>query len=214
MTTSVVPARPIGGLAVAIGAVTIIGIVAISLFFAVGGFFGPLNDLCNGAEAVLTAVLAWRLYPLYRAQSPGLARVTLSLAWLGALIALVGSVLVIFGVTGWDLAGLYTTLGYALIGMWLFGINTAVLPSQAWPRRLRLLGQVTGAIMVLGLLGGAGIPGGVDSFGAAPWWVNAGFLSGLGWILFYPFWCLWLGRLLLSNRLAPPAPTRGKAPII
>ena len=80
MTTSVVPARPIGGLAVAIGAVTIIGIVAISLFYAVGGFFGPLNDLCNAAEAVLTGVLAWRCYPLYRAKSPGLARVTLVLA--------------------------------------------------------------------------------------------------------------------------------------
>jgi len=209
MTPSNFPARSIGGLAIAIGGVTLIGIVSISLFYVVGGFFGPLNDLCNAVEAVLGAVLAWRLYPCYRSQSPRLSQFALIAALVGALVAVIGSALVIFRVTGWYLAGLYTMLGYALIGVWLFGFNASVLRNFSWPRRLVQLGRGTGAVMVAGLLSSAGIPGGVDSVGAAPWWVNVGFVGSLGWFLLYPIWCLWLGRLLLWHSVTMPVATHG-----
>ena len=64
------PSRAISRLTLAIGIVAVIGLVAISLFFAVGGFWGPLNDLSIAIEATLCAVLAWMLHPVFRIWSP------------------------------------------------------------------------------------------------------------------------------------------------
>src|SRR5262245_61607314 len=132
MAASTFPSRSVGWLAFAIGAVTLLGIVSIVLFFAVGGVFGPLNDVCNGVEAILSAALAWTLYPLHREQSPRLGSFALCVAFIGALIATIGSALIIFDFTGWYLAGLYTMFGYALVGVWLFGLNYAALRSFTW----------------------------------------------------------------------------------
>jgi hypothetical protein len=207
MTPSSFAARRIGGLAIAIGGVTLIGIVSIILFFTFGGVFGPLNDLCNGVEAILTAVLAWRMYPWLRSHSQRLSLFTLVAAWAGAFIASIGSALVILGFTGWYLAALYTMVGYALVGLWLLSVNYAALQSFSWPRRLAQLGLATGVFMTVGFLAGPGIVGGVDAVDAAPWFVNVGQLGGLGWFLLYPIWCLWLGRLLLSQIVARPITT-------
>jgi hypothetical protein len=199
MTPSNIPTRSIGGLAIAIGGVTVIGTVSLILFFAVGGSFGALNDVCNGVEAILSAVLAWALYRLYRAQSARLSLFALIAAWVGALIAVIGSALIIFDFTGWYLAGLYTMFGYALVGVWLFGLNAAALRSFSWPRRLVQLGLVTAACMAVGFLAGPGILGGLDDTDTAPWFVNVGLLGSLGWMFLYPCWCLWLGRMLVTN---------------
>jgi hypothetical protein len=208
MAASNFPSRPLGWLAIAIGAVTLLGTVSLTLFFAVGGAFGLLNDLCNGLEAILSAALAWALYPLYRAQSARLSGLALIAACVGALIAVIGSALIIFDFTGWYLAGLYTMFGYALFGVWLFGLNYAMLQSFLWPRRLAQLGLLTALCMAVGLLAGPGIPGGLDDPQAAPWFVNLGLLGSLGWMFLYPFWCLWLGRLLMSNSATPPLVTQ------
>ena len=53
--------------------------------------------------------------------------------------------------------------------------------------------------MAVGFLAGPGILRGVESMGAAPWWVNLGFLSGPGSFVLYPVWCLWLGRRLVAH---------------
>lgn len=186
MTPSHFPARRIGGLALATSGVTLIGIVSIVLFFTVGGIFGTLNDLANVVEAILSAVLAWALYPVYHAHAPRLSRCTLITAWLGALIATIGSALIILDVTGWYLAGLYTMAGYALAGVWLFGLNHAALQSSLWPRRLAQLGQLTAVCMAIGFLSVPGILGGIDSVDTAMWFVSLGLLGSLGWLLLYP----------------------------
>ena len=46
MAVSTFPSRLIGWLAIAIGAVTVIGIVSLMLFFAIGGVFRLLTDAC------------------------------------------------------------------------------------------------------------------------------------------------------------------------
>jgi len=199
MNASNFPTRSIGVLALAIGGVTLIGIVLLILFFTVGGGFGTLNDLCNAVEAILSAALAWNLYPWLRLHAPRLSGFALIAASLGALIAALGSALIIFDFTGWYLAGLYTMFGFALVGMWLFVLNIAVLRSFAWPRRLAQLGLLTAVCMAVGFLAGPGIPRGMDDPDAAPWFVNLGLLGSLGWMFLYPFWSLWLGRLLVSN---------------
>ena len=77
MVTSNFPSRTIGWLLIIIGGVTFLGVVSIILFFTVGGAFGLLNDLANGVEAILSAVLAWRMYPWLRSHAPRLSGFTL-----------------------------------------------------------------------------------------------------------------------------------------
>lgn len=183
----------------ATGGVGLLGIVTISLFYTVGGIFGPLNDLCNAAMALLSVGLAWRLRP-----GPGarFGRWLVGVAGLGAAIAVWGSVLVVSRRTGWYLAGLYSTLGFGFIGLWLGQLNTA---AAAWPRGLARFGRLTGAAMALGLLAVPGIARGIDAPATAPWWAHAGYLGGLGWFVLYPIWCLWLGRALAGARAAVAA---------
>jgi hypothetical protein len=177
----------------------LLGIVSLILFFIVGGSFGALNDLCNAVEAILSAALAWSLFSWLRSHAPRLSGFAQITALVGALIAAIGSVLIIFDVTGWYLAGLYSMFGFALVGVWLFILNITAPRSSWWPRRLAQLGLATAACMAIGFLAGPGILAGVDDTDAAPWLVNLGLLGSLGWMFLYPFWCIWLGRLLVSN---------------
>ena len=189
-------------LAIAIGGVTLLGVVLLILFFTFDGFFGTLNDLCNASEAILSALLAWMLYPAHRAYSPRLSQFLLTAALVGALVASIGSAFVIFDITGYFLAGLMNFFGYALVGLWLLGLNYSAQRRNGWPRRLVRFGLLSGASMAVGLLTGPGIVGRIDNPELAPWFVYVAPVASLGWLLLYPIWCIWLGRLLLSNRLS------------
>lgn len=171
------------------------------LFFTFGGFFGTLNDLCIAIEAILSALLAWMLFPAHRALSPRSSQFMLAAALAGALVAFIGSVFVIFDITGWFLAGLMNFFGYALVGLWLLGLNYLARRMDGWPRRLVQFGLVSGASMAIGLLTGPGIVGRVDDPELAPWFWYVAPVASLGWLLLYPIWSIWLGRLLLMNRL-------------
>jgi len=202
MTANNFPSRTLGWLAIAIGGVILIGDVSLILFFTVGGFFGTFNDLCIAFAAILSALLAWMLYPAHRALSPRLSQFLLSAALVGALVASIGSAFVIFDITGWFLAGLMNFFGYALVGLWLLGLNYFAKRKSTWPRYLVQFGLVSGAIMAIGLLTGPGIVGRVDDPELAPWFVYVAPVASLGWLLLYPIWSIWLGRLLLRNRFS------------
>jgi hypothetical protein len=197
MTASVFSAYTIGWVAIATGVVGLVGLVFIVLFFTVGQPFGTLNDLCIALAAILGGVLAWMLYSAHHAQSPPLSQLSLVAALAGALVAVAGSALVIFRVTGWYLAGLYMTAGNALIGLWLVGLSYSAQRSRAWPHGLAVFGLVVGVIMAVGLVAVPGILKSIPAQGSAPWYVNAGYVGGLGWVVLYPMWCIWLGRILL-----------------
>src|SRR5512139_1480119 len=151
MMTSNFPALTIGWVAIATGVAGLLALVFIILLFTVGQPFGTLNDICVGLTTTLSAVLAWTFYPQYHAQSPLFGLVTLVVALTGALVVTVGSVLVIFGITGWYLAGLYMAVGNALIGLWLLGLNYSAQHGNLWSNGLAISGMVIGAIMMLGL---------------------------------------------------------------
>jgi hypothetical protein len=187
----------IGWTAVAAGAVALIGLAFIILFTTIGQPFGTLNDLCIGLAAIFSGILAWLLYPAHHASSPHLSLLALILALAGALVVVAGSALVISGVTGWFLAGLYMTAGNALIGLWLLALSYSARLSHPWPDGLVVFGLVVGAILAVGLAAVPGIVRGIDAQDSAPWFVNAGFVGGLGWMILYPIWCIWLGRTLL-----------------
>ncbi len=196
---SAAPDSAAGLLALAVAAVTVLATVCLVLLFVVGQPFGSLNDAGIGLEAVLVAMLAWRLHALFREASPALSTLALLAAIAGAAITVWGSYLVISGRTGFVLAGLYMTFGFGLQGPWLAGLGVAALAGADWPRSLALLGTVTGAIMAAGLFAGLGIAARVDTFTGAPWHVYLGFLGWVGWTLLLPVWTFLLWRLAAAR---------------
>ena len=200
MTTSNLSTFSIGWVAIATGAAGALALAFLILLFTVGQPFGTLNDICIGVTAILSVVLAWTLYSQAQAQLPFRSGAALLLAGVGALVVMIGSVLVISGITGWYLAGLYMAVGNALIGVWLLGLSYSALQSNAWSHELTIYGIVTGAIMLLGLAALPGIFTRIDAWDAGPWYVNyIGQTSALGYLVLYPIWCLLVGRVLLGK---------------
>ena len=196
------PSRNLGWLAIAVGGVILLGDVSLILFFTISSFFGTFNDLCVAFAAILSGLLAWMLYPAHHAYSPRLSQLLLSAALVGVIVASIGSAFVIFAVTGYFLAGLMNFFGYGLVGLWLLGLNYSAQRRNGWPRRLVRFGLLSGASMAVGLLTGPGIVGRIDNPELAPWFVYVAPVASLGWLLLYPIWSIWLGRLLLTNRLS------------
>jgi hypothetical protein len=180
--------RDTGRLALAIGITAAGSAVCLATYFAVQGPFGTINDIGNAATGVLSAALAWRL----RRQIPGrAANAVVGAAIAGAGLTVAGSALVVSGTTGFFLAGLVSSVGFAGIGAWLVVLNgSGALPP--WPRRLRSLGIAAGALMTLGIAAAPGVVLGLDDMAAAPAWAWIGLVGWLGIYVAYPAWAIWL----------------------
>jgi hypothetical protein len=184
--------QAISRLALATAVVDLIGVVSLIIFFAVsGGPFGSLNDVANGMVGALSMALAW-LWVSDR--SARWSRVGLAAATAGALVMVIGSILIIFDVTGWYLAGLVSSLGSALIGIWLLVANRLHRNTPGLPRGLIMLGMTAAIFMIIGWLAVPGVVTGIDDPQLAPWYVNASLLNWMGTYSLYPAWCLWLSR--------------------
>jgi len=177
------------------------GLVFLILFFALGGDnqFGILNDISSGMFAILSGILASVLYSSYRENLKITGLILLAGAWIGVLVVLLGSVLVIFHITGWVLAGFYSVTGFAILGLWLIGLNFVALRSGLLPRRLAIYGIICGLIMQLGYAAVPGICARIDSYDGLPAFLNVLWqVAGLGSFLFM-FWCLGLYRSLVRR---------------
>jgi hypothetical protein len=126
-----------------------------------------------------------------------MSQIALALALVGAIFTIIGSILIIFGFTSFVLAGWYSGIGYALIGLWLAAFCYSLLRSETLPHNLVIFGIVAGAFMAIGLLGIPGIFAGIDSIESMPWYLYGAFLGWLGTYILYPIWAIWLGRNLL-----------------
>lgn len=188
----------VGWVALATGIASSLATVLIILFYATGGPFGTLNDIFNAVAAIFSGVLAWMLRDHFQINS-STSWITPLLAAIGAVIVVIGSILIIFDFTGWVLAGWYTTLGYSLIGMWLLAFNQDARKNRTLPSNLWMLGMVTGWLMVIGVTVIPAIMMRVDSTEATPWYVSLGYAGFVGTYLLYPMWALWLGRAILSR---------------
>jgi hypothetical protein len=184
--------RTVSRLALATAFVTLLGVVSLIIFFAVGGGpFGFINDVANGLMGLLSLALAWLWVSNRRS---GLSTLAVAAAALGAIVMVMGSILIIFDVTGWYLAGLASSVGSALIGIWLLVANRLHRRAPGLPRGLITLGSTTAIFMIIGWLAVPGVLLRIDDPQLAPWYVNAGLLSWMGTYLLYPAWCLWLSR--------------------
>jgi hypothetical protein len=183
--------RNTGRLAVAVGVVAAGSAISLATYFAMGGPFGTINDIGNAATGVLSAALAWRLR---RDSAVRTGDIAVGAALVGSALTVVGSSLVVSGATGFFLAGLVSSVGFAGIGAWLVAVNRTGAGPVAWPRRLRSLGGVAGALMAVGTVAAPGIALRLDDMQAAPGWVWIGFVGWLGIYVVYPAWAFWLGR--------------------
>ena len=76
--------------------------------------------MANGLVGLLSMALAWLwTSPRTRVWS----RVGIAAATVGGIVMMIGSILIIFDITGWYLAGLVSSTGSALIGIWLLVSN-------------------------------------------------------------------------------------------
>ena len=126
-----------------------------------------------------------------------MGQIALAFAVVGAIFTILRSILIIFGFTGFVLAGWYSGIGYALIGFWLAAFCCLLLRSEALPHNLVIFGIVAGAFMAIGLIGIPGILAGIDSMESMPWYLYLAFFGWLGTYILYPIWTIWLGRNLL-----------------
>jgi hypothetical protein len=200
MTIDILPSFTAGWAAVAAGIAGWLAFAFIILFFTVGQPFGTLNDIFIGLAAILSVVLALKLFPGHYAQSPLISQAGLGFAILGAILVLVGSTLAITGLKGWFLSGLYMAVGNAMIGLWLLGLNYSGQRDHSLPGGLIIFGLISAVILALGLVAIPGIFRGIDFQEYETTVVNLIWWTGsLGYLTLYPLWCIWLGRLFLSN---------------
>ncbi len=162
-------------------------------------FFGKVNDVFNSIIGVSSALLAFMLYAEHHVKSPLMSQIALALAIIGAIFSVVGSVLIIYGFTGFLLAGWYSGIGNALIGLWLVAFCYSMQRGDALSHNPIMFGLVVGAFMVLGLMGIPGIFARIDSMESMPWYLYVAFFGWLGTYILYPIWTIWIGRILLSK---------------
>jgi hypothetical protein len=178
-------------IALATAVVSLLAVLSLITFYAVGGPFGFVNDVANGLIGLLSLALAWLWV---RNRRGGWTTLAIAFASLGAIVMVLGSLLIIVDITGWYLAGLVSSVGSALLGIWLLIANRLHRSAPELPRGLILLGITTGIFMIIGWLALAGVIARIDDPQSAPLYVNAGLLNWMGTYLLYPVWCLWLSR--------------------
>lgn len=187
-----------GRMMLLIGFVSIVGTILLIVFF-VGYiqnipslyFFGSLNDISGSMQAVLCAVLAVMLLPAYERSLLWIQIPLAALAWLGAAIVTVDSMVMggflstsiefqlnyqygLSFITGQDLH-----FGFGLIGIWLMALNYHAHQNTLWPGNLISLGFLMSAFLMTGLFST---------------------VEGIGMLLLLPAWTILLGRWILSAR--------------
>ncbi len=199
MTTNNFSTSTIGWVAIGTGISVILAVIFITLMATVNMFFGKVNDVFNSIIGVSSALLAFMLYAEHHVKSPLMSQIALALAIIGAIFSVVGSVLIIYGFTGFLLAGWYSGIGNALIGLWLVAFCYSMQRGDALFHNPIMFGLVVGAFMALGLMGIPGIFARIDSMESMPWYLYVAFFGWLGTYILYPIWTIWIGRILLSK---------------
>jgi hypothetical protein len=199
MTTSGISFTIIGWVAVITGSSAILALIFLALMYAVKQSLGFVNDIFNSLIGIFSAILAFMLYQEIHATSPILGQITLGFVVIGAIATIVGTVLSVARITDFVMAGWYTGIGNALIGLWLLYFSFTMLGIYVLPHGLSLFGIVAGAFMVFGVIGILGIVAKIDKMESMPKYLYIAFFCYLGTYILYPIWAILLGRFFLTN---------------
>jgi hypothetical protein len=193
--------RLVRRLSYGLGIVGLCSTASLATFFAAGEPFGALNDWLIAVTAVLGGVLVL-VADSASLEMPHDGRLAAGAAVAGAAVVAAGSALVLTGTTGFFLAGLVQSVGFALLGAWLMATSRAMARARNSPRRLSTLGTVAGALMAVGLVAVPGVLLRVDDVASAPAWAWIAEVSWLGIFFAYPLWAIALGRHLREPQRA------------
>jgi len=91
-------------------------------------------------------------------------------------------------------------VGYAFLGIWLLLLNYDARFHDTWLRHLAWLGVMAGIIMATGLLALPRIFVPYISLYHEPVPEIGELLGDVGWMLFYPIWCIWFGYVCLKDQ--------------
>ena len=158
--------------------------------------------------ALLNIGLVWMIYLDFRTKSTWFSPFVLMTGMFGSFVVLIGSAfellnrvvghhLIIWFPLGQTLS--IIVVGYAFIGIWLLLLNYPARLHDTWSRRLAWSGIIAGAMMAIGLLAipRIFIPYVSLSHLIVP---ELGEMAGnLGWMFFYPIWCISLGFVYLKG---------------
>lgn len=188
--------RTTAQIAITIAITAMISIITLALLYSGVPFFGPINDLTNAVGGILSALLVWHFHTLLRERAPNRAIFFLLAAWIGSAAIIINSLLVAFGRMHWMTGGMYTAIGYGLIGIWLLALHRQLGLQEFLPSGIRKLGAIAAVAMLFGLLAGPLLASDVNL--ATNPVVGIAFLgAAAGWLL-YPVWCWLVGQRLLS----------------
>ena len=170
---------------------TIISFVALFIFFAVGGVFGPINDAASVFQMLFLIPVALTLHQVFRQLNPTLsltATIITILAMLG--IAILQSLLIVQRVRFEQTLKPVLLLG-GVIGLWWLVVGALAFSSDTFPAGfawVSMLAGLSGVLLVVGFwMGGQQHP-----LAAIGFLVNA-FASSI--------WAIWLGQLLSSSQI-------------
>lgn len=197
MSVSNISSTTVGWVAIITGSSTIMAVIFLALMYSVKRYFGFVNDIFNSLIGISSAVLAGMLYAQFHMQAPSLNQILVAVAVIGAVFTIVGTILSVARFTDFVMAGWFTGIGNALIGLWLVNFCYSMLNTGVLPHNLLVFGILTGAFMAVGLIGILGVVAKIDKMESIPWYLKVAFLSYLGTYLLYPIWAIWLGRHLL-----------------
>ena len=202
--------RAIGLLSIVIGIDTLIGIVFYWLSFRTFDRTPLLmiSTFMIAIGALLNMLFVRRLHLNFRARSPRFSQFVLLAGMLGSLIVLIGSALdLLSAILGhsFDAFPLSQTwsiivVGYAFLGIWLLLLNYDAQFHDTWRRYLAWLGIIVGVIMATGLLALPRIFVPYISLYHEPLSEFGELLGNVGWMLFYPIWCIWFGYICLKDQ--------------
>jgi hypothetical protein len=185
-------AGQVAQVALVLGIVVVASVISLAIFFAIAGPFGSINDWLIGLTGLLTialvaAVRSWNA----RAAST----LAVLVAVVGGAVIAIGAGLVISGTTGFLLAGLVESVGFALVGWWVIEVSRSTA-AASWPAGLRRLGVVTGALLLVGIVAVPSVVAREDDMATASTLVWIAFIGWLGAFVGYPAWALWLSRVV------------------
>lgn len=167
---------------------TILGLVTLIIFFALGQPWGTINDITSVVLALSLLPVLLALHRLHRHNAPAISLAILILSMVALLVVVAFQTLLISGTITFAQTAVVVPVAFGVFGAALVVYGGFAYVDGLLPRRLALLSIAAGigyiAVIVGFILGGQEHPLAV--------------IGGLMAVICYPIWAIWFGRMILA----------------